>query len=198
MTARSPLNKGVWVVGIVLAVAAILVVAFTTRFGEDPSSVASPLVDKVAPDLELPFLEQDATTPLVVPGQVTVVNFWASWCIPCRAEHPLLVEAASAWGPEVRFVGVVYQDSRDGAIDFLDELGRGYDYVEDSGSRASIAFGVFGIPETFFVDREGRVRSVVRGEINARLLENTLVALAVGAEVEDLVDVGPLQGGPDE
>ena len=197
MAQRPALGKLAWIAGSVLAAAAILVVALSTRFGQDPAAVASPLVGKTAPSLDLPYLEQDAEAQLTQPGQITVVNFWASWCIPCRDEHPVLNAAAAAWAPQVRFVGILYQDDVKSGIGFLDEFGRGYEYFNDPGSRASISFGVFGVPETFFVTETGEVAAVVRGAVTANVLENTLLALTLGREV-DSVETGPVQDGPDE
>ena len=101
-------------------------------------------------------------------GNVVVVNFWASWCVPCRREHAELAAAAQQYaGQDVRFVGVVYQDRASDAKRFLDELGQPYDNVIDPGSRAAIDFGLFGVPETFFIDRDGIVRSRINGPVTA-------------------------------
>lgn len=177
---RSVSQRTIWLIAGVLGTVAIIVVALATRFGIDPNVVASPLSGEQAPVLDLPYLEGEGTTALVKRGEITVVNFWASWCIPCRQEHPLLVKAAEDW-EDVRIVGVLYQDQPDAGIAFLDEFGRGYDIVDDEGSRASIEFGVFGIPETFFIDEKGAVASVVRGPLTAEVLESTLASLTLGS-----------------
>jgi cytochrome c biogenesis protein CcmG, thiol:disulfide interchange protein DsbE len=172
-----------------LAVAAVTSVVATggvlgARFGSDPTLVASPLVGKPAPRATLPLLDGDGRVSLqALRGQVVVVNFWASWCAPCRAEHPDLVAAAAAYrGAGVRFVGVVYQDTPQAARRFLQELGRGqgYLYVTDPGSRAAIDFGVFGIPETFFIDRRGTVAAKVTGKSSFPLLADTLDQVLAG------------------
>ena len=168
------------------AAAAVLVTVslaavFAGRFGEDPRAVASPLVGKPAPGRALPLLDGDGRLSLTdLKGSVVVVNFWASWCIPCRREHAELAAAAARYeNDDVRFVGIVYQDSDRNARRFLDELGRSYDNVTDPGSRAAIDFGLFGVPETFFIDRDG----IVRSRINGPVTEET-----VTAAVEPLLD----------
>ena len=91
-----------------------------------------------------------------------MVNFFASWCVPCRSEHAELARAASNLQDSgVKFIGVVYQDRPDAARQFLSELGTSYDVVTDPGSRAAIDFGMFGVPETFFVDATGSVAGKV-------------------------------------
>lgn len=154
------------------AAAAVLVTValasvFAGRFGEDPRAVASPLVGKPAPERALPMLDGEGQLSLTeLRGNVVVVNFWASWCIPCRREHAELAAAAAHYeGEDVRFVGIVYEDSARNARRFLDELGRSYDNVIDPGSRAAIDFGLFGVPETFFIDRDGIVRSRINGPV---------------------------------
>ena len=162
---------------VTVALAAVL----AGRFGQDPRAVASPLVGKPAPTRVLPLLDGPGQLSLDdFEGNVVVVNFWASWCVPCRKEHAELAAAARHYeGEDVRFVGVVYQDRESDARRFLKELGSSYDNVIDPQSRAAIDFGLFGVPETFFIDREGIVRSRINGPVTAD---------AVAAAVDPLLE----------
>ncbi len=187
-----------WVLGAVFVALVVIGVVLWSRFGSDPNLVSSPLVGQPVPAVALPYLEESGELALdELGGEVVVVNFWASWCVPCRAEHGQLVAAAEAYRDAgVRFVGVVYQDSTANAVGFLDELGRGYDYVRDDRSRAAIEFGVFGVPETFFVDQDGTVVGNVRGPVDAGLLFGALDTILAGGEVGS-IDGGEVQGTPD-
>ncbi|MBA3359900.1 MAG: redoxin domain-containing protein [Acidimicrobiia bacterium] len=176
-----------------------LAVILGSRFGQDPTLIASPLIGKPAPDLTLPYLADTGDFTLrELRGKVAVINFWASWCVPCRAEHADLVATADAFANTgVRFVGVLYQDDPEPAIDFLDELGWGdnYDYVIDPGSRAAIAFGVFGVPETFFVNPEGVIIGKIVGQSSAVLLGATLDQILRGERPGEHT-AGTVQSGP--
>ncbi len=172
----------VWVsvgAGIVLMVA-----VFATRFGIDPRIIDSPLIGTPVAPLELEYLDDEGTLRLGdLRGNIVVVNFWASWCFPCRAEHGYLTAANRAYGTRgVRFVGVVHQDSRAAARAFLDELGWGEDYlhVVDPESIAAVEFGVFGVPETFFIDRNGVIAARIAGPVTDSSLEGTLDRLLAG------------------
>jgi cytochrome c biogenesis protein CcmG/thiol:disulfide interchange protein DsbE len=192
-------------------VAALVVVALgvvaASRFGTDPTLVDSPLIGQPAPTPTLPYLGQhgevgqEGELPLAsLTGQVLVVNFWASWCVPCREEHAALTAAANAYRDAgVRFVGVLYQDEPDGARAFLDELGwgEGYHYVTDSGSRAAVDFGVFGAPETFFIDSQGRIVAKITGPSTVDLLARTLDQILAGQTPES-AQTGEVQPGPGE
>ena len=163
-------------IGVGLATAVVV----ATRFGDDPNFVESPLIGQPMPDVTLEAL--DGSGPVHFPdlvGDITVVNFWASYCFPCRAEHGLLTEAARQFD-SVNFVGVVFQDTPDRASEFLDELGRGYPHVVDPDSRGAINFGVFGIPETYFIDAEGIVVGKIVGELRPGVLEDTLGQIILG------------------
>ncbi len=150
--------------GIVFVILALL---FTVQlfWGRNPSEVPSVLIDKPVPSFSLAPLEGLMAEGKPVPGfsnedlkgRVTVVNVWASWCAPCRQEHPLLVELAK--DPSVRVVGINQKDNPDNARRFLGALGNPYSAVGvDPNGRASIDWGVYGVPETFIVGPDGMIR----------------------------------------
>lgn len=183
---RSLLPYGLVVV-VGLAVITLGVV-FSSRFGTDPSLTASPLIGQPAPDLSLPYLETVGDFDFsALDGQVVVVNFWASWCLACRTEHEVLLRSASDYEDlGVSFVGVMVQDQPGNGIDFLDELGRGdpYVYVDDDRSLASLEFGVLGVPETFFLDRDGTIVAKVSGPVDGAILSGTIDAILLGRASE--------------
>jgi cytochrome c biogenesis protein CcmG/thiol:disulfide interchange protein DsbE len=166
----------------------VLVLGFTlaVRFGNDPRRVDSPLIGKPAPTADLPYLERDGSLSIAdLRGKIVVVNFWASWCVACRAEHDDLMWAARTYADEgVVFVGVDFQDETEDAIAFLDEIGRSYDNVVDPESRFAIEFGVYGIPETFFIDADGIVAAKITGESNITILAETLDEMLAGGSPE--------------
>jgi len=177
----------------VVAIGAI----FASRFGIDPSLVQSPLLGKPAPAFQAPYLEKEGMlNSETLAGQIVVLNFWASWCVACRAEHDDLVRASRAYADRgVVFIGVDFQDKRDEAIAFLDEMGRAYDNVVDDGSRVAIEYGVYGIPETFFIDADGIVQAKIVGESSFYLLSQTLDAMLRGETPMSSLD-GYVQSPP--
>lgn len=171
--------------GLAIAAAAVIfAVVLASRFGTDPGLVESPLLGEPAPVLELPLLDGSGrfdTTDLN--GTVTVVNFFASWCLECRNEHADLVATANAFSDRgVQFIQISYQESADASLAYLDQAGRSEStlYLDDPGSRAAIAYGVFGIPETFFVDATGTVVGKIIGEADAFILGATLDTILAG------------------
>lgn len=167
-------------VGIVVVTG--VAVVFASRFGTDPTLGPSPLVGKPAPLFSATAIE-DATPVTLADfaGDVLVINFWAPWCVPCREEHAVLVAAASAYASaDVTVLGLAYESELDDVIAFLDELGRGYPVAMDDRSRAAIAFGVRGVPETFFIDRNGIVVGKVSGAVDAAVMTSTLDAILIG------------------
>lgn len=132
----------------------------------NPDFFPTPLVGQPAPDWRLETLEGDTLALGDLDGRVVVLNFWASWCVPCRAEHDVLMRTASTWSDDdVQVIGVVYDDSRRNALRFLRELGNDWRHVLDPGSRTAIDYGVHGVPETFFVGRDGRVGAKHMGPV---------------------------------
>jgi cytochrome c biogenesis protein CcmG/thiol:disulfide interchange protein DsbE len=186
------------VLAVVLAIGAGAV--FGATLDRDPNLVDTPLIGTRASDRELPRLEGPGKFSLAqLRGDVVVVNFWASWCVACREEHPALMAASSAYqNAGVTFVGVVYQDRKSAAIEFIDEMGRGegYVYVNDPGSRLAIDFGVFGVPETFFIDREGRIAAKITGASTLSLLTGVLDDMLAGRSPTRVPQSDPVQPGP--
>jgi cytochrome c biogenesis protein CcmG/thiol:disulfide interchange protein DsbE len=161
-------------------IAAIFLISL--KKGGDPELIPSVLIGKAAPDFDLPALDGLAANGAAVPGlkkadllgRVTLVNIFASWCGPCRQEHPLL--AGLAKDTRVRLVGINYKDKAENALRFLDDLGNPYAAVGiDARGRTGIDWGVYGVPETFVVGPDGIIRYKYIGPITedglAKLLQ---------------------------
>jgi cytochrome c biogenesis protein CcmG/thiol:disulfide interchange protein DsbE len=160
---------------IVGCVAAALVVLLGFGFGQDPSAIASPLLNKPAPSFALRTLDGHPLSLVSLRGRPVVLNFWASWCVSCKDEHRYLLEAAKDYGPQgVAFVGVAFKDSTSDLRSFLHEYGGGWPTVQDPGQDTAINYGVAGPPETFFIDRHGIVRFKVTGPLTPSVLTTQL------------------------
>jgi cytochrome c biogenesis protein CcmG/thiol:disulfide interchange protein DsbE len=159
----------------------VLFLALTALFflrlgGGDPSRVPSALIGRPAPDTTLPPVEGlslPGITPAIFAGQVTVVNVWASWCVPCHDEAPLLHELAK--DQRIRIVGIDYKDQPENARRFLGRYGNPFAAAgADANGRASIEWGVYGVPETFIVGRDGRIAYKLIGPISPENLQAEL------------------------
>jgi cytochrome c biogenesis protein CcmG/thiol:disulfide interchange protein DsbE len=151
-----------------------LVFVLFMNLGRDPRTIDSPLVGKAAPDFSLVPVGGGAPVSLsAYRGRTVVLNFWASWCGPCVQEHPVLLEGARKLGPDVVFLGVVYEDEAANVERFLRQRGSAYPSLMDPDGRTAIAYGVTGVPETYVVDREGRISS----KYASALGEDALLAL---------------------
>ena len=147
---------------------AALVALLTVSVGRPAGAVDTPIVGRPAPSFDLQTLDGGRLSLADLRGSPVVLNFWASWCIPCREEAPLLTAAAADYGARgLRVVGIVYQDSAEGARGFMDRYGQTYPGLLDPDGRTAIDYGVFGIPETFFIDAAGIVRSRQVGPVTA-------------------------------
>jgi cytochrome c biogenesis protein CcmG/thiol:disulfide interchange protein DsbE len=161
-------------IGLGIAIPVVVVLGYgLTR---DPRFIASPLPGKEAPDFTLPMLEAgDSISLAELRGNVVIVNFWASWCIPCRQEHPVLLDAARRYADQpVRIIGIAYNDSPEDSRRWLEELGQAYPSLIDQGSRTAIDYGISGVPETFILDRNGVVAfkkfgPLTRAELTAKV-----------------------------
>src|SRR2546426_5677990 len=151
------------------------------------------LPGKPAPDFALQTLAGDSLRLGDLKGQVVLVNFWASWCLACRAEHGVLVSTAKRYRDRgVRIVGVVYEDSRDNARAWMAERGGDWPNVLDVGSRTAIQYGLFGVPETFFVGRDGRILYKQIGPLDSGVVElwvpRLLAAVPGGAPTDTFAE----------
>lgn len=196
------MNRGIRWVGYGVALAAVaFAVVLASRFGSDPGLVDSPLLGEPAPGFDLAPLEGGESVSLDdLQGDIVLVNFFASWCLQCRNEHGALTSTADAFADEgVTLVQVSYQESPPASLDYLESAGRSdaaY-YLADPGSRTAIAYGVFGIPETFFIDEEGTVVGKIIGESDALILGGTIDAIKRGETPGQSV-TGDTQQRPDE
>ena len=162
-----------------------LIAVFALNIDRDPTLVHSVLIDKPAPDFSLPAvagLGLPGFDTAKLKGQVTVVNVFASWCIPCRDEHPALEALKSLTG--IPIYGINQKDAAENAKAFLAELGNPYDAVgADGDGRASIDWGVYGVPETFIVDAKGVIRFKHTGPLAMDDIDREIVpALARAAK----------------
>lgn len=144
----------------------------------DPASLPSALIGKPVPDFSLAGI--DAASPGLATadfrGKVTLLNFFASWCAPCRAEHPLLRELAERDG--IRLVGIAYKDRPSDSRSFLDELGNPFALLgADESGRVGIDFGLTGVPETYIVDRDGIIRYRLPQPLDAARIEAEILPL---------------------
>lgn len=195
------MNRGIRWVGYVIAVSAVVfAVVLASRFGTDPGLVDSPLLDQPAPPFDLAPLEGGDTVALSdLEGEIVVVNFFASWCLQCRNEHEAITSTADAFADDgVAFVQIAYQESPPASLEYLEEAGRSEAafYLADPGSRTAIAYGVFGIPETFFIDEQGIVVGKIIGESDALTLGATIDAIRRGETPGQSV-TGDTQQRPD-
>lgn len=189
-TAETRTSRMVWVAIGVGVVFFALAVVFASRLGMDPSISSSPLVGKPAPTTDIEQMDISGTVNISdFEGDVRIVNFWASWCLGCRTEHAALLQGASAYETfGVTFVAVNYQDSPGNAEAFLDELGRSSVtvYTVDNDSRTAFGYGVLGLPETFFIDRDGIVVGKVSGPLTYALLSATIDQILLGNAVGEI------------
>jgi len=155
-----------------LALFVVLVGFLAVGLNRDPREVPSPLVNKPAPAFTLEQLAVPAKkfSPADLKGQVWMFNVWASWCVSCRQEHPLLVEFARA--QVAPLIGLDYKDTRTDGLRMLTMSGNPYDFsVFDADGRVGIDYGVYGVPETYVIDKAGVIRYKHIGPLTAQALD---------------------------
>jgi cytochrome c biogenesis protein CcmG/thiol:disulfide interchange protein DsbE len=191
-TEPSPPRRS-WLMALPLVAFAALAAVFWFRLGDaDPSRIPSALIGHPAPQTPLPPLpglnqagaEVPGLDPATFKGKVSVVNVWASWCIPCHDEAPLLTELAK--DKRLQLIGINYKDSPDNARRFLGRYGNPYGIVGvDGNGRAAIEWGVYGVPETFIVGREGTIVYKLVGPVTPDNIDTVLKA-----EIEKALKAG--------
>ncbi|MFO7895165.1 MAG: TlpA disulfide reductase family protein [Longimicrobiales bacterium] len=188
-------------IAMLIAVPVIVLFAFGLSRG-DPRLIPSPLVGQPAPDFALPVMAMDGpidgreTTGDTVhladlEGNVVVLNFFASWCVPCRVEHRHLTRVARRYADRnVKFFGVVYNDEPPPVRRYIRQLGgQSYPALLDPGQRVAIDYGLVGVPETFFIDQNGVVQRKVFSAVDERLLVEEIEGML--ASNRDAEGAGP-------
>jgi cytochrome c biogenesis protein CcmG/thiol:disulfide interchange protein DsbE len=181
---------------IAAATAAPVIALFGWGLTRDPNSIPSPLPGREAPQFALQVFapgQGDLTRPIGetvrladLRGKVVVLNFWASWCLACRDEHAALSEVATTYaGKPVQFLGVLYNDVPDKGTAWIAEMGgQSYPSVDDPGARVAIDYGLYGVPETFFVDANGRVAYKHTGPVTPGIVRLKVDSLMAAAQTD--------------
>ena len=163
-----------------LAVFVLLLGFLAVGLKLNPREIPSPLVGKAAPAFALPLLHQPDKrfAPADMLGKVWLLNVWASWCVSCRDEHPMLLALAKRGVMPI--LGLNYKDKGDEATAWLKQFGNPYDLsVVDADGRIGIDYGVYGVPETYLIDAEGVIRYKQIGPLTATILEQKILPLAM-------------------
>ena len=144
----------------------------------DPGEIPSPLLRRTAPPFRVAQLvaPDQPFSPEDMRGQVWLLNVWASWCVACRVEHPVLVEIGRS--KQVPLIGLDYKDQRDAALKFLGQHGNPYALSAfDADGRVGIDYGVYGVPETFVIDKQGVIRHKQVGPLTPEVMESIILPL---------------------
>ena len=161
-----------------LGIFVVLVIFLGRGLSLDPKEIPSPLIDKPAPVFSLSQLDKPAQMigTEQLRGQVWILNVWASWCVACRDEHPVLVEFSKTGA--VPIYGLNYKDKREPALNWLQQLGNPYTAsIFDESGRVGIDFGVYGVPETFVIDKLGVIRYKKTGPVTQETIQSTILPL---------------------
>jgi cytochrome c biogenesis protein CcmG/thiol:disulfide interchange protein DsbE len=153
----------------------------------DPREVPSPFIGKPAPSFSLPQLGDPAKTfgDVDLKGQVSLLNVWASWCVSCRQEHPFLLKLSKE--KLIPIYGLNYKDEREAGLGWLNQFGNPYLFSAfDADGRVGINWGVYGVPETFVIDKKGIIRHKQTGPLSEELWNQTLYPLIQKLQTEEV------------
>lgn len=168
-----------------LAIAAALGAAFYWGLFNHDDRLPSALIGQPVPKFTLPPIEgrSDGLASTDLAGEVSLVNVWASWCVPCRDENPLMVELAETGAVPIH--GINYKDAPGGALAFLDELGDPFNRIgADRNGRVAIDWGVYGVPETYVIDAEGRIAMKHVGPFDRQILQTEIMPVVRALQAE--------------
>jgi len=176
-----------WKFWTVLGALAGLVALFTFGFGKDPKLVPSPLVGKAAPPFAVDRINGAGKISLAdLKGTPVILNFWASWCVACREEAAILQAAHVKYElgqHKIRVIGIAIQDTPDKALAFAKRFGKTYFLGLDNGQGdISLSYGLYGVPETFFIDGDGRIAFKQIGPLTARAIDEQVAKLSAPAK----------------
>jgi cytochrome c biogenesis protein CcmG, thiol:disulfide interchange protein DsbE len=161
-----------------LLMVGLLVAVLASGIGNDPRGQSNALEGTIANDFTLVTLDGRSVSLAELRGQPVVLNFWSTWCQPCKIEHPHLQQAAKVYGARgVTFLGVLYNDEAARARPFLQRNGSVFATLEDPGGRVAIDYGVAGVPETFVIAPDGRIALKLSGPVTYQTLAEILEPL---------------------
>jgi cytochrome c biogenesis protein CcmG/thiol:disulfide interchange protein DsbE len=171
-----------WLYLLPVALFALVAIVFYGGLETETNVLPSPLIDKPAPEFTLPALAggEPGFSSADLLGKVSLVNVFASWCVPCRAEHPVL--NALSRSKRVPIYGINYKDKTEAARSWIAELGNPYTRIGADEGRIGIEWGVYGVPETFVVDRSGRIRYKHVGPLTEDDLDRKILPLIASLE----------------
>jgi cytochrome c biogenesis protein CcmG/thiol:disulfide interchange protein DsbE len=176
------MRRALFLLPLLLFVVLVGYFVWSLRPSADPNLLPSALLDKPAPDFHLAGIDGGSGLALgELHGQVAVVNFFASWCAPCRVEQPLLLRLAHEG--KIPLYGIDYKDDPGNAKAYLAQLGDPYRRIgADASGRTGIDFGVYGVPETYVIDKTGRIQKRIVGPLSAEIVSNELQPLVTELE----------------
>jgi cytochrome c biogenesis protein CcmG/thiol:disulfide interchange protein DsbE len=181
-TSSSASPRRRWIFVLPVAVFGLMAAGFYVGLGVDSTVLPSALIDEPAPQFTLPPLpgQENGFSSADLQGHVSLVNTFASWCAPCRLEHPVLNRLAAA--KRVPIYGINYKDTGEAAVKWIEALGNPYTRIGADSGRVGLDWGVYGVPETFVVDRQGRIRYKHVGPLTQADLDRTIVPLLARLE----------------
>jgi cytochrome c biogenesis protein CcmG/thiol:disulfide interchange protein DsbE len=178
LSSSRSINLPVLIIGTLMIVPLIALLAVS--FGNNPHAVPSVLESTPATPFTLVDLDGNTVSFDDYQGKPMVLNFWSTWCGPCKQEHPILLEAARRY-PDVAFVGVIYADDPEACRRYLARAGSAYPHLIDKNGGTALDYGVAGVPESFFIDRDGVIVHKQAGPVSYPILMELMQRLRGGS-----------------